>query len=88
MAGTFTRDEAEGAIPNGTTIVKVNSEDTDGHPDGSRGVILGSLDARDLPTDGIAPHLLPVTYVYFVEWKATPWIAVAILDTKVKPADG
>lgn len=33
----LTRQQADGAIPNGTLIVKINSEPGDGHPDGSLG---------------------------------------------------
>lgn len=54
--GAFTSDEAEGAWPNGTRIVKSYSEPGDSTANGTKGTILGSLRNED---GGLA---------YFVEW--------------------
>lgn len=50
--GAFTREQANGAIPNGTRIRKAWGESGDTTPVGTGGVVLGSLDARDaVPLD-------------------------------------
>lgn len=72
--GMFTRDRAEGALPNGTRVVKVNSEEGDGHPDGTPGVILGSVVAPGL---GIG---------YFVSWAPRPRVVVFTADFKIRKA--
>lgn len=76
--GFFTRDQAEGAITNGTRIVKANSEPGDGNADGAPGVVLGSLAVDVLQ---LGPRI-----AYFVEWDARPRMAVFVADSKVTPA--
>lgn len=71
--GGFTREQAPGAIPNGTRVVKVRTEPTDTHPIGSLATILGSIAAKG-------------EVFYFVEWDAHPRIAVGIRSFKIKPA--
>ncbi len=39
----FTTNQVEGAILNGTIVVKTNSVADDGHRDGARAVVVGSL---------------------------------------------
>lgn len=73
--GAFTREQAEGAIPNGTRIIKTNSEKGDGRQDGVGGVVLGSMDGGDM---GIC---------YFVEWDDAPKFAVGVIALKIKTAD-
>jgi len=68
--GSFTRDQAEGALPNGTPIVKVNSEPNDATPDGTKGSILGSIAAEGL-------------LFYFVEWSSRPRVAIGCMSTKI-----
>lgn len=46
--GAFTRHHAEGAYANGLRVVKLREESGDITPLGTEGVILGSLDGRDL----------------------------------------
>lgn len=81
--GMFTRNQAAGAIPNGSTIRKRNSEPGDANPNGALGVVLGSIDARefDLPA-----QFAGVTYCYFIEWHAYPRKAVGTTDIKVESA--
>jgi hypothetical protein len=69
--GAFTRDQAPGAIPNGSPIRKVATEDGDTNPVGARGLVLGSV---DVPGKGLA---------YFVEWDATPRCAVFVVAWKI-----
>lgn len=71
-AGMFTRAQAPGAIPNGTRIVKTNSESGDSNPDGSMGTVLGSMHADEL---GLA---------YFIEWDRYPRVAVGTIALKIK----
>jgi hypothetical protein len=71
--GAFTRDRAPGALPNGTRVVKANSETGDATPDGQPGVILGSLRAPGR-----------AELMYFVEWANKPRAAVATIEWKVK----
>jgi hypothetical protein len=93
--GAFTRRQADGAIPNGARIVKAHAEEGDGHPVGSLGTVLGSLGfppeaaeeaAAELAAKGLDPR--PVKYAYFVEWDATPRVAVGVMDYKIGVADG
>jgi hypothetical protein len=79
--GAFSRDEAEGAIPNGAVVRKRNSEKGDTRPNGDRGRVLGSIDMQALGMMDAerAGH----RFMYFVEWDATPGCAVAVVDVKV-----
>jgi hypothetical protein len=76
--GAFTRDQAEGALPNGATIVKDNSESNDATPNGTRGIILGSFAVPD-PVMAAA-----VPFFYFVEWSNRPRIAIGCVSTKIQ----
>ena len=73
----FSREEAQGAMPNGTLVEKQNTEAGDGHPDGERGEIVGSMGPLDDP-------VLGCRYGYFVMWDGTPGIPVFVMETKVK----
>lgn len=69
-AGAFSRAQAQGAYPNGTRIVKVNSEPGDSTKDGTNGTVLGSLvfDGQSL---------------YFIEWDDKPKVAIGTIGEKV-----
>lgn len=75
--GMFTRAQADGALANGTRVVKTGSKPGDGTADGTPGVILGSLREPDITAD----HVL-----YFVEWASRPRVAVAVVDFRVREA--
>lgn len=82
--GGFSRYEAKGALANGTRVRKRNSEEGDATPDGTGGIILGSVNGRlagvpNAEADG-------VTYLYFVEWDNRPKVAVGTLDKKIEEA--
>lgn len=84
--GQVLRVDAEGALPAGTTVVKVNSEPGDGTPEGTKGTVLGSIDApREVyeraALTGARP---PDRFVYNIEWRNRPRHAVTILDWKIK----
>jgi hypothetical protein len=71
----FTRNQAEGALSNGTRIEKTNSEPGDGHCDGAAGTIIGSIAAMVVPG-----------FVYFVAWDEEPGagLPVGITEGRVK----
>jgi hypothetical protein len=79
--GAFTRSQAAGAIPNGTRIVKQNSETNDANPDGTLGTVLGSINVEKLKI----PNPKGVRFAYFVEWDTSPKAAVGTLDFKIGP---
>jgi len=74
--GSFTRRQAEGAISNGTTIVKVAADaEGDIHPIGTRGVVLGSIRHPAIPE-----------IFYFIEWDPRPGLATGCVAFKIRPA--
>lgn len=73
--GAFTRNVAMGAYANGSTVVKVNSEENDSHPNGARGKVLGSMSHPDIQDGAV---------LYFIEWEAAPRTAVATIWWKVQ----
>lgn len=81
-AGMFSRGQAEGAIPNGTRIIKRNSEEGDSTPDGTGGVILGSINGVKAGVPAAIAN--GVTYLYFVEWDDKPKVAIGTVDKKVE----
>lgn len=56
----FTTNQAQGAIPNGTRVKKINSTTEDTHGDGACAIVLGSIGP-------IYQAGLPL-YGYFVRW--------------------
>jgi hypothetical protein len=70
--GAFTRQQAKGAWPNGTRVVKI-AEDPSGDlsPPGSEGAVLGSV---SVPERGVA---------YFIEWDHQPKHAVVCVGWKL-----
>ena len=75
--GAFTRETAQGAMPNGTRVVKCNAEKGDTHEDGTPGVVLGSMSS---------PKIRAGEVMYFVEWAASPRVAVGVVAAKVRAA--
>lgn len=82
--GVFTRHHAEGAYANGLRVVKLREESGDITPLGTEGVILGSLDGRDL--DQRNPDGGVIVFAYFVEWDNRPRVAIGTIDWKIVPA--
>lgn len=78
--GMFTRQQAEGALSNGTRVAKINSENGDGHQDGAEGTILGSIG----PADADIQAEFGAEFAYFVEWDDQPKTAVGITSNRVR----
>lgn len=72
--------QSPGALLNGTIIEKVNSEPGDGHPDGTVGEIVGSMDEAFIPALGRRMR------AYFVKW-GDFMAPVGTADFKVKKKD-
>lgn len=66
----YTTDEAPGAYPNGTQIVKVKTEKGDANPIGTRGKVIGSM------TDG-------KVLGYFIEWETSPGVPIFVASFKI-----
>jgi hypothetical protein len=77
----WTEEEAPGALPNGTKIVKVAADPDDMRPLGATGVVIGSLGPVNLPG---WEH---VKYGYFVRWDDAPEWPTAVMDFKVRAQD-
>ena len=73
-AGEFSRQHAEGAIPNGTLIFsKV------GHV---AGIVLGSVDGMEV--DKELCERKNVRFGYWIEWNDWPRTAYFVIDRKIK----
>ncbi len=71
----FTTNQAEGAILNGRLVSKINSTADDGHRDGARAVVIGSIGP-------IYQAGLPL-YGYWVRW-ADLEVPVFIQGNRIK----
>jgi len=71
-------------IPDGTRVIKVNSEEGDNHPDGSKGTVLWAsppLPREETASDG---RVFPAgARAYYVEWDGSRE-RVLTLDYKLK----
>jgi hypothetical protein len=89
---TYDDDEAEGAWPNGTCVVKSKQLDPrEITPIGAKGIVMGSI---AMPpgaiTEQLERGLADVKYGYFVEWEDTK-LVVFCIDKKLalkEPVDG
>ena len=70
--GCFTREQADGGLPNGTRITKSVFHAGDTFPVGTRGTVLGSIHRGDV-------------YFYFIEWDPFPRVAVGIMEFRIRP---
>lgn len=71
MLGMHTTEQALGAIPNGSVVAKTNTKPGDGHQDGDRGKVIGSV-----AVDG--------RYLYFVEWDDAKGLAVGLEGSRIR----
>ncbi len=72
--GAFTREEAPGALKNGTRIVKVWCEAGDATRLGIQGTVLGSI---------IHPSIDSGNPMYFIEWDNRLRCAVGTITKKI-----
>ena len=83
----YTDNQADGAVPNGTRVLKQNSEKHDAHKDGTRGTIIGSI-KRPPGLLGVGPGYVPpdIKYFYFVMWDDGPHqgVPVGCVDRKIR----
>jgi hypothetical protein len=77
--GVHTRDQAAGALPNESRVVKIYAERGSVRPVGSLATIIGSIEAdlEDTVKYG-------VRYLYFVEWDDLPGVVVAVADIRIE----
>lgn len=78
--GVHTRDQAPGAMPNGTRVVKTMLEPGDGHPVGAMGTVIGSIEAPQ------PAHEFQSRFFYFIAWDDRPRLAVGVASAKIARA--
>lgn len=76
VAFAYIKGQVPDAIPNGTRVRKVNSEDGDGNPNGTRGTVLSSISY---------PNVANGAPAYFVVWDTSPGMPVLCGGFKVAP---
>lgn len=81
----YVDDEAPGAMPNGTRIVKLRIYDAvEAHPIGTPGTVLGSIPLPEEVTKELADRGVPdARFSYFVEWDPLPGYPVAVVGPKI-----
>jgi hypothetical protein len=84
----FTGNQADGALANGTRVIKTNSEPDDGHSNGESGTVIGSIkvpeEVREA-TRSMADFRFPnETHVYWVVWDAGPGLPVFTIGSKLQ----
>lgn len=72
--GRHTRDEAAGAMLNGSRVRKVASEPRDAHQNGALATVLGSM------------HAPGIGFGYFVAWDDDPLFAVFVAGHRCEEA--
>ena len=70
-----TTDEAPGAMPNGTKVVKILTGRGDAHRNGDVAIVRGSIG----PFENLAAR-----YGYWVEWDDTPGVPVFIAGNRLE----
>jgi len=81
--------EADGAIPNGRPVVKVDGDGADMHAVGARGTVIAShLVTPEILAKMLAasPGTRAVKFMYFVAWDDNPKIPVGVSDWKIAEA--
>lgn len=93
LMGVFTRDQADGAIPNGSVVEKRHTEPGDMTEDGTKGIVVGSINIADHPEHfeeltgtGIKPGP-GEKYVYFVQWESAQVMVVSLREHRVEKVD-
>ncbi|MBA7472188.1 MAG: hypothetical protein GH156_00500 [Dehalococcoidia bacterium] len=75
----------KGDIPNGTQVVKVNSEPGDTHQDGTLGTVVGAWEVTKMAKAKLKRlGKRPAKWVYWVKFVALPEVPMAIADYRIK----
>lgn len=74
--------QADGAIPNGGRVRKIDQDSPEETPLGTEGTVLSSVDAREVA----AAMGVRGTHFYFVAWDPYPTVPVGVLDWKIEAA--
>lgn len=72
--------EADGAIPNGTRIIKTNSNNGDSHLNGAGGTVFSSI---ALPEDMRVEHP-EVEFMYWIVWDDLPAFPTAVSSNRIE----
>lgn len=92
LVGEFVADEAPGALPNGTKIVKTMSDPEDITPTGMTGIVLGSITIPAQVHEALiakgktVPEPRP-DFFYFVVWDDKKNMAIGCLSHKLRLAE-
>lgn len=78
----YVTDQAPGALPNGTRVAKVGTQDGDTHRDGAPGTVIGSIGPADLPKHP------GIRYGYFVRFDDAPQFPAFISSNRIKEIKG
>jgi hypothetical protein len=84
---SYTDEQAVGAYPNGSRVVKTASEPSDDHGNGACATVIGSMSVNGLRPEDLPEAARNASYIYFVEWDDTPGFPVAVIDFKVLRRD-
>lgn len=78
--------EADGAIPNGTQVRKVSTQEGDRTSIGALGTVYSSIDGSELADDpaALGHDGQPVLFFYFIEWDDRPGVYIGITDAKIE----
>lgn len=81
----YTDEQAAGALPNGSRIVKQKSGPGDTHGDGAVGTVVGSIGLDEVLGVGErVPGYPDVRFTYFVEWDDMPDIPNGVVEGRIR----
>lgn len=87
VAGMLVGSTDAGAFPVGSKVIKVNFEEGDATPEGTRGTVLSSTlipaDLVDTLSEEDQKVLENCRYYYVIDWESSPGYPVHTLDKKV-----
>lgn len=76
---------AEGELPTGARVVKVNSELRDVHQDGALGIVVGASKVNEEAKVGLRRRgVKQIEWVYWIKFDDLPEVPVAIADYRIK----
>jgi hypothetical protein len=84
VAPMWISGEADGAIPNGSGVIKCNSEEGDMNEDGATGTVVSSIATPE--TMRAEEQFKGIEFFYFVRWDSAPDIPIGITGNRIRPA--